>query len=57
MTWPGALLFDIIELDFEARVDTILRSAQSRAEADRLVAELSANRRPSTFFYWVTRRV
>jgi hypothetical protein len=30
--------------------------AASKAEADRLVAELSAGRRsPSTFFYWITR--
>jgi hypothetical protein len=50
-------VFDIIQLDFAARVDRVVGSAATKAEADRLVTALSNCRRsPSTFFYWITRR-
>lgn len=48
-------VFEIVELDCAAHVETVVGRAGSSDEANRLIAELAADARPSTFFIWIAR--
>ncbi len=48
-------VFEIIQLDCAAHVESVVGRAVSRMEADRLVAELADGGAPSTLFFWIAR--